>query len=265
MKHQILSHLPPAHPWGQLVYWYETIPSTNAQAKSMAAKGAPHGTVLIADGQTAGRGRLGRSFCSPAGSGIYMSVILRPNCPPTDLMHLTCAAGVAICDAVAEAVGIRPGIKWINDLVVNGRKLGGILTELSIDLKTGMVEYAVVGIGINCNQRPEDFPPELRQIACSAAMAVGAPIDRARLVAAMIRYLEQMSCDLTDRGAIMERYRRDCVTVGKEITVIQGQTSRSGRALEVQDDGSLLVQFDEGQTAAVNSGEVSVRGLFGYT
>lgn len=265
MKDQILSHLPPDHPWGQLVYWYDAIPSTNAQAKAMAANGAPEGTVLIADSQSAGRGRLGRSFCSPAASGIYMSVILRPNRAPAELMHLTCAAGVAMCDALEEALGFRPGIKWINDLVVGSKKLGGILTELSINPKTGLVDYAVVGIGINCSQQSEDFPPELQEIACSAAMVTGAVVDRAQLAAAMICSLERMSRDLSNPAATMERYRADCVTIGREVTVIRGEERSNGTALTIQDDGSLLVQYHDGHTAAVNSGEVSVRGLLGYT
>ena len=264
MKTHILSHLPPDHPWGQLVYWYKTVPSTNSQAKDMAAKGAPQGTVVLADSQSAGRGRLGRSFCSPAGSGIYMSVILRPSCPPEALMHLTCAVGCAVCDAVEEALGVRPGLKWINDLVVGGKKLGGILTELSIDPKTGLVDYAVVGIGINCNQSPEEFPADLRQIACSAAMVIGAAVDRAKLAAAMIGSLERMSRNLGSPAAIMAQYRRDCITIGREITVIRGEERRNGTALSILGDGSLLVQFDNGHTAAVNSGEVSVRGLMGY-
>ena len=160
---------------------------------------------------------------------------------------------------------IRPGIKWINDLVCGRKKLGGILTELSIDPKTGFVEYAGVGIGINCNQRPEDFPPELRAIACSAAMSAGHSVDRSRLAAELIRQLEKLSRDLLKTSVIMDRYRRDCVTIGCEITVIQGDTRQNGKALSVQDDGSLLVAFSDGHTASVNSGEVSVRGLFGYT
>lgn len=266
MKAEILSHLPPAHPWGQRLYWYDCVGSTNTIAKSMASENAPHGTVILADSQTAGRGRLGRSFCSPAGSGIYMSVILRPGCPPADLMHLTCAVGTAVCDAVEAVVGIRPGIKWINDLVLQGKKLGGILTELSIDPKIGLVDHAVVGIGINCNQRPDDFPEELRPIACSAAMVTGAPVDRSRLAAEMIRTLEKTDrILLSQRSAIMTQYRRDCVTLGSKITVIQGTSRQNGTALEVNDDGSLLVAFDDGHTANVSSGEVSVRGLFGYT
>jgi BirA family biotin operon repressor/biotin-[acetyl-CoA-carboxylase] ligase len=262
MKDKILSHLPPEHPWGQTVYWYHTIPSTNAEAKAMAVKDAPQGTILLADSQTAGRGRLGRSFHSPAGSGLYMSVILRPNCPPAELMHLTCAVGVAACDAVEEVSGIRPGIKWINDLVLNGKKLGGILTELAMDGSN--VGYAVVGIGINCNHPTEDFPPELQDIACSLSSATGGVVDRAKLAAALISHLEAMNWQLFDREVIMDRYRRDCVTIGKDVTVISGDTTTPGRALNVENDGSLLVQFHDGSIRAVNSGEVSVRGLLGY-
>lgn len=263
MKNEVLSYLPPEHPWGQNLYWYDTVPSTNAEAKAMAHAGATHGTVLLANSQSAGRGRLGRSFCSQSGAGIYMSVILRPDCTPDALMHLTCAVGVAVCDAIADAVCFRPGIKWINDLVAHGKKLGGILTELVMD--AGKVRYAVVGIGINCSQKDQDFPPELQPIACSLSSVTGKPIDRAKLTAALIIHLERMSNNLQNRSAIMDRYRQDCVTVGKEITVIQGDLRRPGRAISVQDDGSLVVEFDDGSIAAVNSGEVSVRGLFGYT
>ena len=265
MKEQILSHLPAAHPWTDSIVCFDSIDSTNTQAKAMAAAGAPHGTVVIADSQSGGRGRLGRSFCSPAGYGIYMSVILRPACPAAQLMHLTCAAGVAVCNAIENAFGFRPGIKWINDLVWERKKLGGILTELSFDTKTGFVDYAVVGIGINCNQNPEDFPDDLRPLACSAVMAAGERVDRFRLAAELIVQLEAMSRSLCDTALIMERYRRNCVTIGNEITVIQGQSRRNGKALSVNDDGSLLVAFTDGRTESVNAGEVSVRGLFGYS
>lgn len=262
MKNTILSYLPPDHPWGQTVYWYNTIPSTNAEAKIMAAAGAPHGTVLLADSQSEGRGRLGRSFHSPAGSGLYLSVILRPNCTPAELMHLTCSVGVATCDAIEEIAGLRPGIKWINDLVLEGKKLGGILTELTMDGSN--VGYAVVGIGINCNRPAEDFPPELQNIACSLSSVTGTVIDRAKLAAALIRHFEMMSLQLLHRDGIMDRYRRDCVTIGKEVKVLRGDTATPGQALNVENDGSLLVRFCDGSVHAVNAGEVSVRGVFGY-
>lgn len=245
-----------------MIHRFDTVDSTNTLAKTMARDGAPHGTVILADHQSAGRGRLGRSFDSPAGAGIYMSMILRPDCAPAELMHLTCAVAVAVCDGVEIALGFRPGIKWINDLVADSKKLAGILTELSINPQTGLVDFAIIGIGLNCNQRPEDFPPHLRSIACSAAMVTGQSIDRQRLTDAIITQLEQMN--LTQKATIMARYRNDCITLGKEVTVIRGDSSRNGTALTVNDEGALTVLFPDGHTESVDSGEVSVRGIFGY-
>lgn len=264
-KETIQACLPLGHPWYHTIEYHPTIDSTNLRAKALAAGGASEGTVVIADSQTAGRGRLGRSFLSPAGSGIYLSLILRPHCPPSQLMHLTCATAVAACDAVEEALGFRPGIKWINDLVAGQKKLAGILTELSIDPRSGLVDYAVVGIGINCSQQPQDFPPELQDIACSAAMVTGSPTHRSRLTAALIRSFRQMSQTLTTGKAdTMDRYRQDCVTLGRQILVIRGDQRLEGRALSLDDDGALTVRFTDGRVDTVLSGEVSVRGLYGY-
>lgn len=266
MKADILAQLPADHPWRDSIHWFASIDSTNTQAKALAAAGAPHGTILIADSQTAGRGRLGRTFQSPSGAGIYMSVVLRPHCPASDLMHLTCATAVALCDAVEKTLGFRPHVKWINDLVWERRKLAGILTELAFDPKTSLVDYAVIGIGINCNQTPEDFPPDLRQIACSAAMACGRPVKRSRLAASMICALERMSQQLlSEQHTIMCRYRQDCITIGADVSIVHGQVLRYGKAVDVQDDGGLLVTFGDGHSETVNAGEVSVRGLYGYT
>ena len=264
MKQRILSHLSPNHPWAGTVHYFDSIGSTNTEAKGLAAAGAPHGTVLIAGHQTGGRGRMGRSFHSPAGLGIYLSVILRPNCGPADLMHLTCAAAVAMCDAVEKAAGFRPGIKWTNDLVCGKRKLGGILTELSLNA-TGIVNYAVIGIGINCLHRPDDFPEELRDMAGSLSMTAGVPADPARVAAAMIGGLYAMDQGLlTQKASIMDRYRADCVTLGKEISVHRFDTVRHGTATGVDDDGGLTVRFDDGSTQTVAAGEVSIRGMYGY-
>ena len=265
MKQKVLKALPGDHPWQKHIHWYESLDSTNALTKKMAADGAPHGTVVIADHQTAGRGRLGRSFDSPKSSGIYMSVLLRPARRPDKLMHLTCAAAVAICDAVECASGFRPGIKWINDLVAGNKKLAGILTELGFDSQTGMADYAIIGIGINCTQSTADFPPELREIACSLQSATGVPVDRAKLAAAMIRELEKMSRELDEKEAILDRYRGDCVTLGKKVKVLRGEICREGTAIDMDADGGLIVRFDDGAEEAVNSGEVSVRGLYGYS
>ena len=260
----ILANLPDTFPWKNKIHHFDVIDSTNTRAKKMAAEGAPHGTVLIADQQTGGRGRLGRSFHSPAGSGIYLSVILRPQCHASELMHLTCATGAAMCDAVESACGIRPGIKWTNDLVFQKRKLGGILTELSLTAE-GNVAYAVVGIGINCTQSEMDFPEDIRPIATSLRLCAKDPIDRRKVIAAMLIQLENMSQSLlTRKEQIMNRYRRDCITVGQEISVIAGENVRYGTALSVDEDGALVVRFSDGHTEAVGSGEVSIRGMYGY-
>ena len=263
MKNMILSHLPGTFPWQ--VHWFDTIDSTNTRAKEMARSGAPHGTVLVAGHQTQGRGRMGRSFSSPKDLGIYLSVILRPNCAAEQLMHLTCAAAVAMCDATENTAGIRPKIKWINDLVVNSKKLGGILTELSLVPGSDRVEYAIVGIGINCNQTPADFPEEIRSIATSLLQITGNTPDRSALAAAMIHALMDMDSKLLyQQNTIMDSYRKNCITLGKEVVVLRGDKKRCGTALDVDCSGGLLVRFAGGKEETVSSGEVSVRGLYGY-
>ena len=263
MKDLIISHLPASFPWQGNLYYFNTIGSTNTQAKKMAADGAPHGTVLIADSQTGGRGRMGRSFHSPAGTGIYLSVILRPNCPATDLMHLTCATAVAAADGIEKATHLRPGIKWTNDLVVGRKKLGGILTELSVK-NDGNVDYAVVGIGINCGQTAGDFPVEIAEIATSLFLSTGNLPCRASVIAQILVELEKMCDDLQNAEAVLSRYRQDCITIGQEISLVRGDEIRHGKALDVDKTGALVVAFADGHIEAVNSGEVSVRGMYGY-
>ena len=263
MKNLIISHLPASYPWQGNLYYFNAIDSTNTRAKELAAQGAPHGTVLIADSQTGGRGRMGRSFHSPAGCGIYLSMLLRPGCPAKELMHLTCAVAVAAADGIQTATGLRPGIKWTNDLVVEKKKLGGILTELSLD-GNGNVEYAVIGIGINCNQSAEDFPKEIKQIATSLHLATGKTINRAAVIAQLLVALQKMSENLQDTAATLDRYRADCITIGQEISLVRGDEVRHGKALDVDHEGALVVEFADGTKQAVQSGEVSVRGMYGY-
>ena len=264
MKEQIIKNLRESCPWQDSLLWFDSIDSTNTRARELARQGAPHGTVLIADHQTGGRGRRGRSFHSPAGSGIYMSVILRPHCAPQQIMHLTCAAAVAMCNAVASAVGFRPGIKWTNDLVCGKRKIAGVLTELGFDNR-GNVDFAVIGIGINCCQQEADFPEDIRSIAGSLTSISGQSIDRAVVAAAMMDALYRMDTELlTGKAHILNRYRKDCITLGKEISLVRGEEIRHGTALDIDDAGALIVRFPDGTAEAVNSGEVSVRGMYGY-
>ena len=264
MKDTILALVSPEYPWSDHFQYFPTLDSTNDRLKSLAKQGAPHGTVLMADHQTGGHGRLGRSFHSPAGAGIYMSILLRPECAPADLMHLTCAAAVAMCDAVEKAALFRPGIKWTNDLVHGKRKLGGILTELGLSPKGG-VDHAIIGIGINCCQQLADFAPDIRDIAGSLASASGRNICREQVAAAMLEALWQMdSLLLTHKTSLLERYRKDCITVGQQISLLRGDDVRHGTALDVDSEGALVVKFEDGHTETVNSGEVSVRGMYGY-
>lgn len=264
MLHSLLSALPANYPYKEHIHCFEAVDSTNTQAKAMGLQGAPHGTALLAKAQTAGRGRLGRSFHSPQSQGIYLSWLLRPGCHASQLMHLTCAVGSAVCDAIELVTGLRPGIKWTNDLVFGKRKLGGILTELSLD-SHGNVDFAVVGIGINCTQKAEDFPLDIRDIATSLAQITGKEADISQLAAAILSSLHMMSQRLlTHREDILNQYRSDCVTLGKEISVVTPTLVRHGIAVDIDPEGALLVDFPDGYREAISSGEVSIRGMYGY-
>ena len=263
MQDAILNALSPDYPWADSFHYFNTVDSTNNYLKRQALLGAPHGTVAVADCQTGGKGRLGRSFQSPGGVGIYLSMLLRPDCPQEQLMHLTCAVGTAMCDALEEAAGVRPGIKWTNDLVCEKRKLSGILVELLNDTRGKLC--VIIGIGVNCCQQLTDFPEELRDRAGSLAMVTGRRIDRPKVAAAMMEALADMDRNLlTGKEAMLEQYRRDCVTLGQKISVVRGDEIRHGTALDIGDDGDLIVRFDDGHTEAVSSGEVSIRGMYGY-
>lgn len=262
MLKEIIENLSLENPWRDRIQFFETITSTNDVLKQLANQGAPEGTVLVADCQTGGRGRLGRTFLSPSQVGIYLSVLLRPACKSSELMHLTCASATATCTAIQEAAGFRPGIKWTNDIVYKNRKLSGTLTELSIQ-PDGSTAYAIIGTGINCNQM--DFPPEIRDIAGSLKMATGRQIDRALMAAKLIDALYDTNQRLLTRKAeIIAAYRQDCVTLGRKISVIQKDRVRHGTALDVDEAGALIVRFDDGSVETVNSGEVSVRGMYNY-
>ena len=264
MTEQLLSCLSSRYPWKDQLHVFSTLGSTNDHLRTLAKTGAPHGTAVIADHQTGGHGRRGRSFHSPEGMGIYMSMLLRPHCPPQALMHLTCAAAVAMCDAVQSAVGFRPGIKWTNDLVFGSRKLGGILTELGF-AADGNVDWVIIGIGINCCQQPGDFPEEIRHMAGSLSMVTGKSVDRAAMAAAMLEALQAMDTALlTQQEDILRRYRADCMTLNRDVVLVRGEEKRYGHALDIDAEGALLVRFDSGAVERVNSGEISVRGMYGY-
>lgn len=252
------------HPWAERLVVLDTVTSTNTVARDLAKQGAEHGTVVLADYQTGGKGRLGRRFSSPAGLGIYCSVVLRPAVEPERLLHLTPMAAEAVRRAVVEATGLQPEIKWINDLVLDGRKLCGILTELGMGAD-GKADFVIVGIGINCGQQTDDFPPELQQMAVSLSMALGRPVEREQIIAAVLRQLAQASdALLTDASDWMHSYRTHCLTIGKDVQLIRGDTVRYAHVDDMDDQGALLVTLADGTKEKVFSGEVSVRGMYGY-
>ncbi|MBQ6431455.1 MAG: biotin--[Oscillospiraceae bacterium] len=233
--------------------------STNDALKRMRA--APHGTVLVTGRQTKGRGRLGRSFSSPEG-GVYLSVLLRPNAPADKLLHLTAMAAVAVRRAINDCCGVAPEVKWTNDLVYGGRKLCGILTEL---VQTDGGLCAIVGIGVNCNTEPAQFPPEVRDIAISLREITGQVVDPNDLARCMVRRLFEMDAALlTEKKAWLTEYAAACVTVGKRVQVISGAERRPAFAEGIDENGALLVRWENGEIAAVSTGEVSVRGMYGY-
>ena len=241
------------------------VDSTNTLCKRLAAEDAPDGTVVMADRQTAGRGRRGRSFLSPAGMGLYLSVLWRPDCPPERLLPLTALSAVAVCRAIERLGGAGAEIKWPNDLVMGERKICGILTELSLEGESGHVEYAIVGIGINCRQKPENFPPELREIAGSLDMVLPVQVKRAALAAALTEELDTLRREVMFQPEKwLADYRRRCLTVGSRVQVIRGDERREAEALAVDERFGLNVRYDDGKTEILRSGEVSVRGLYGY-
>lgn len=242
----------------------DTVDSTNLYAKKLASQGAAHGTVVIADCQTAGRGRLGRSFASPKGLGLYCSVILRLNLPTEQLMNLTVFTAEAARRAFLEAFGVETGIKWINDLVFERKKLCGILTELGFSSQ-GTPDYAIVGIGINCNHLPSDFPEEVALMATSLRQILGRPVDRSVLAGALIRQLTLAAEAMAHEPASwLNSYRTHCVTIGQDVQLVQNGQIRSAHVIEMDDQGALLVVLPDGTPEKVFSGEVSVRGMYGY-
>lgn len=260
---EIYAHLPVAR--RETVRCFDQIDSTNSYLKREAVNGAPQGLCAIANEQTAGRGRAGRSFFSKADCGVYLSMLLRPHCLPQNAMTITAHTAVAMCRAIERACGVKTGIKWTNDIVLNTRKLCGILTEITLEGETGLIDSVVIGIGVNVNYETTDFPPEIRDVAGSIFSETGVRADRAKLAAEMVLALDEMNAAwCRDPRAWLEEYRALCVTTGREVRVLRGDTERNAFALAVTEDFALRVRYEDGTEEDLNSGEVSVRGLFGY-
>jgi BirA family biotin operon repressor/biotin-[acetyl-CoA-carboxylase] ligase len=237
------------------VHHFETLDSTNDLAKDLAARGAPEGAVVVAETQTGGRGRLGRDWDSPPGVGLYVSLVLRPMLPPMELPQITLTTAVAVVRAVRRVAGLAPGIKWPNDLLFHGKKLGGILTEM--ETESDRIRHVVVGLGLNVNN--PGFPPELAATATSLALTAGGTFSRVQLLKAWLEEFEALYDRFLDQGfaEILEEWKGFTVTLGTPVTVRQGPREISGLATDVAPDGALLLRTDSGEIVRVTSGEIT--------
>ncbi len=247
----------------KLVFHRET-GSTNIDAKLLAEQGEEEGAVVVADMQTAGRGRRGRGWVSPAGKDIYMTIMLRPQCRPEKASALTLVMALAVLEAVREVVPQPCGIKWPNDIVINGKKVCGILTEMSAEIDG--IHYVVIGSGINVNE--ERLAQEIQDKATSLYVECGKRINRARLTARVLHYFEKNYAvfqDSWDLSGLVEKYNGFLVNYDREVRVLDPKGEYDGIAKGINEKGELLVvRRHDGQTVQVYAGEVSVRGIYGY-
>lgn len=249
---------------GKTIVHFDSITSTNTKAKELALKGEKEGTVVIAEEQTAGRGRLGRSWISPKGKGIWMSILLRPNISPANAAKITQIGAASVCEGIRE-IGIDVKIKWPNDITANGKKVCGILTEMSGELNT--VNYIVIGIGINANIDLSDFPEELIETATSLKVVSGNGIDRKKLVSNILNKFEYLYKELVEENSIsksIKTCKESSAILGKEIRIISKNNEEIAKAIEITEEGELIVEKHDGQQKKIISGEISIRGLNGY-
>lgn len=237
--------------------FFDTLASTNETAKELAAQGAPEGTVVIAEHQTAGRGRMNRSFFSPRGTGIYMSLILRPNLLAKQSLWMTTAAATAVAEAIEAVTGKPTRIKWVNDVFCGGKKVCGILTEGTWNIENGQFAYAILGIGINVTEPKNGFPDALQSIA-GAVSANDDPSFRLQLLANVLERFWMDYIHLQDR-MFLPRYQSKSLLQGKSVTVLRGEQSRRAVAGEIDEDFRLCVRYANGETEWLSSGEVSIR------
>lgn len=235
----------------------ESVTSTNTVAKECASQGAIEGTVILAREQTAGKGRMGRTFYSPNSSGIYFTVILRPKLNLEDSLLITTATAVAVAKAIEKVSGSKADIKWVNDIYVSGKKVCGILTEASFNIENGGLEYAVVGIGINIVTK--DFPEDIKSVAGSvfSSKPEGTPVTSI-LVAEILNELADCKDSFSDKR-YLEEYRNRSFLLGKEILVLKKNDAIPAKAVSIDEKARLVVEYEDHTSEALSSGEVSVR------
>ncbi len=264
-RSEILSRLKTKWAGRQLFYLEET-GSTNIDATRYAEEGEPHGTTVVAEKQNAGRGRRGKYWESPPGTAIYMTIMLKPDFAPDKASMLTLVMALSVAEAVTEATGLHAGIKWPNDVVVNKKKICGILTELNAEMD--YIRHVVIGVGINVNNAaPEEFPEEIRQTATSLKIETGLSISRAALIERVLERFEHnydTFVTTLDLRLLIEAYSRHLLNLNAEVNVLDPKGNYTGIARGISTTGELLVEAENGVMKTVYAGEVSVRGLYGY-
>lgn len=245
------------------VLYFDTIDSTNTKAQELAEKGYPSGTLVVADKQESGKGRRGRSWVSPSGTGIFMTLMIKPDINPNNASMLTLVAALAVAKAITSVTGEEAMIKWPNDIVVNGKKVCGILTEMNAQFD--YINHIVVGIGINVHN--ESFPEEISQMASSLMIEAGGKrFHRAQIIAETMSYFEQYYdtfLQTQDLSALVREYDELLVNMNKAVRVLDPKEPFDGKAMGITPKGELIVDTWESRKL-VSSGEVSVRGIYGY-
>jgi BirA family biotin operon repressor/biotin-[acetyl-CoA-carboxylase] ligase len=243
---------------GRDIRVFQETTSTNDIIEKLARDGVKEGVVVFAESQTRGRGRLGRKWISPGGKGLWFSVLLRPKLRPQAVTRLTVASATALVRAVHSQTGLMPEIKWPNDLLVGGRKLAGILTEMSAELDR--VKYVILGIGVDVNLTASEFPLEIRRTATSLRIETGTAIDRAELAAWILRELDRdynrVCSGLYE--AVADEWEQRCTTLGRDVVISAGNRGIKGRAESLDGDGALLLRTEHGHLEAVVGGDVTV-------
>ena len=249
---------------GQKVYFHKETESTNDDAKYLAEEGMDHGSLVVADYQSAGKGRRGRQWVSPPGEAIYMSLLLRPTFSPDQASMLTLLMAVSVAEVINGLYSdLKVNIKWPNDVLVQERKVCGILTEMSAE--PDYIHHVVIGVGINVNQN--SFPPEVEEIATSLRLCHGEMVDRAQIIVGVMEYFEYYYGIFAERGDVSDFvhiYDSYLINRGREVKVLDPKGEYTGVAEGINDRGELIINKSDGTAVTVASGEVSVRGIYGY-
>lgn len=249
--------------FGQTVSVFAEIDSTNEEAKRQAHKGAPHGAIFVAEQQNGGKGRLGRPWQSPPKSGLWFTILLRPDAAPPQVSNLTLLAGLAVSRAIHTLTGCEAKIKWPNDIVIGSKKVCGILTEMTAEIDR--VHFAVVGIGVNVNDG--GFAEELKVKATSLHLETGAPVSRVTLLQQILKEFEALYLEYFVQGSSrwLQAYKESCVSLNRTVGATRGHEKIIGTAVDITDGGELVVQTSDGERIEINSGEVVVQGIYGQT